>query len=78
MSSDGFMLNILHVLQELSSPIKKEKVGLFTLFEPEWSPIRITADEAKINCSKEAFVDFIDKLGNLDFKFSRVNEIFLI
>ena len=63
MSSDGFMLNLLSVLQELSSPIKKEKVQLLTLFCEDMSPLRLTSDEAKLNCSKEAFVDFIANLG---------------
>lgn len=57
------MFNILSVLQELASPIKKERVGLLTLFCTETSPLTVSPDEAKINCSKDSFVEFIDKIG---------------
>lgn len=62
-SGDGFILNLLSVLQELSNPIKKEKVELMALFCSEISPLYLTNDEAKINCSKETFIEFVNTLG---------------
>jgi hypothetical protein len=54
------MLNLLAVLQELASPIKKEKVDLITVFNAKTSPIDIRDDEAKINCSKEKFLEWME------------------
>jgi len=63
--SDGFMLNVLHSLHELSVPIKVDKIDLRHPFISE-SRIAIREDEARINCTKENFLEWkqqnVDKL----------------
>jgi hypothetical protein len=62
-AGDGFMLNLLHILQELSRPIKSEKVDLMAIFDENKSPISIKSDESKLNCNKEKYVEWLAKLG---------------
>lgn len=63
-ASDGFMLNILSVLQELSMPIKKDKVDAMSLFNVNTTMIEIKDDEAKINCSRDEFLKWIDSISS--------------
>jgi hypothetical protein len=57
------MLNLLFVLQELSRPIKKDKVDLLSIFNPAISSIRINDDEVRVNCSKDRFLDWSKELS---------------
>jgi hypothetical protein len=57
------MLNVLHVLQELSRPIKPEKIEIMAIFNEKVSPIMIKNDEPKLNCNKEKFVEWIGSLS---------------
>ena len=68
-SGDGFMCNVLTALQELSLPIKKEKIDLMSIFNSEISPIRIRDDDVRLNCDKDAYVAWaagLRKLGDLN------------
>ena len=63
--TDGFMLNILYSLQELAMPIKIDKIDLNHPFISE-SRILVRDDEARLNCTKETFVEWHQKfLQNL-------------
>ncbi len=57
------MLNILFVLQELSRPIKKDKVDLISIYNPATSSIRINDDDVRVNCSKDRFIDWSKELS---------------
>jgi ubiquitin conjugation factor E4 B len=58
-SGDGFILNVLVLLQELSLPIRKEKVDLMYPFNEQKFPLPIKTDEARINTTKETFTEWI-------------------
>lgn len=57
------MLNILHVLQELAAPIKKEKIDLMAPYYGDMSPLKLRDDESRINANKESYLEWISKLG---------------
>ena len=57
------MLNLLFVLQELSRPIKKDKVDLMAIYNPSISSIKINDDEVRVNCSKDRFVDWSKEIS---------------
>jgi hypothetical protein len=62
-AGDGFMLNMLFVLQELARPVKSEKVELLAIFDEKQSPIPVKSDEPKLNCNKEKYEEWIASLG---------------
>mgnify|MGYP002785807661 CR=1 FL=1 len=73
------MLNILHVLQELARPIKTEKVELMAIFGDTLSPIPIRNDESKLNCSKDTYVEWLEKFDKSSIEKPNFNtEIFFM
>ena len=56
------MINIMHSLQELSWPVKIQKIDLMHPFATN-SRILIKEDEARINFSKDSYLEWRNGLG---------------
>lgn len=57
------MINLVLVLQELSRPIKKDKVELMSLYDSANFCIQLREDEARLNCSKDKLTEWIGSLS---------------
>ena len=63
LAPDGFMLNFVSVLYELSRPIDLDKVEFAYPFHPE-SRIKLT-DESRLKMSQEEVETFVKTLGKI-------------
>lgn len=61
MSTDGFMLNLLWVLQQLSTKIKLETVDPTYIFHPKCR-ITLPNDETRINATMEDVNEWLAEL----------------
>ena len=80
LSTDGFMMNLLHVLQELARPVNKEKVEIMNLYDAKRCMIALREDEARLNCSKDQLVEWLNEgLNKSDLKESNFStDIFFL
>uniref|UniRef100_A0AAY4C646 Ubiquitin conjugation factor E4 B n=1 Tax=Denticeps clupeoides TaxID=299321 RepID=A0AAY4C646_9TELE len=68
-STDGFMLNFLWVLQQLSMKIKLETVDPFYIFHPKCR-LQVSIEETRLKTSMEELKIWLTELQENPFKFS--------
>ena len=73
------MINLFFVLQELARPVNKDKVEIMTLYDSSRCIISVRDDEARLNCSKDQLVEWLNGLDKTEFKESNFStDIFFL